>query len=75
MRDHLKKFLENTVDTHIDCLEVYLYETAQHYTRNSFLKKHKELIETLLQEIHDEQTTDLDSSFSSVSTLIMDLDE
>ena len=75
MREQLKSYLENTLDSHIDSWETYLYETDQHYTRNSFLKKHKKIIQSLLEEIRDERQVDLNSSFSSVSTLIMDIDE
>ena len=74
MRDHLKSYLENTVSYEIDSWEAYYLNYAQHYTRRSFLKKHKDLIHTLLQEIQNDKY-DLNSSFSSVSTLIMDVDE
>ena len=74
MRDQLKNYLENTVNYDVDTWEAYYLNHAQHFTRSSFIKKHKDLIHTLLQEIQDEKY-DLNSSFSSVSTLIMDINE
>ena len=75
MRDQLKNYLKNTVNDDTDSWEAYYLNFEQHFTRSSFLKQNKELIHTLLQEIQDEKYTDMNSSFSSVSTLIMDIDE
>ena len=77
MREHLKNYILNTVTDVTELTwENFLLQFDNHYTRRSFIKVNAELIKDVLLELRDDFTAqeDLNSSFLSVSTLIMDVD-
>ena len=74
MEFHLKDFLENTIPNDFDgSWESFLVLNDGHFTRNSFIKQNKVLIQLILEDIMEENS-DFDSSFCSVSTLYMAVD-
>ena len=79
MSSELKLYLKNTISE--ISWESLLAHFDQHYTRSCFLKQKKDEIQTILEELQFEKFVeetkddfDLNSTFSSVSTLIMDVD-